>query len=487
MKLRVVALHTAFALALWFLGTLVYVAKFVGFSQPLWFAIDSVIVVACFGLVFWRWEELGIRVVTRLQLVAIIAVSTYCAYKVLAIVPDRHWMAMDETQYLATLREGTLRMDGPNAFMPFNMRWLLPILAGPLNIIPADDMAALAALNLGGIVVTAVYLALLLRRIGVRYSLALLSPVFLLSSFLGEFTGIDRLVVDPMNYAFYVLIFHAFLRREHARLLAVLLLIAGFNSEKTLYWIPVLGCAELLRRERPWSLSDIKASAIYMLKVGGPFLAYLALLLFLLRNTTAPDNYSYIQHLHQMSPTWIQVDITKWPVPESRFQLYWFPFGGFTVYTLLALRIAPKWITTVALMLLPIYVQPLFSYDMERMIAYSFVIYLPLGVYFLEHAFRSFPRWLPPVLTVLLVGLAVSQRYLVYLEIIPPVASPSRFVKLVMSSTEILLIATIVYLHLVVFRDDGKAAPSIAGEHEEEHHQADDGRDAEAAIREAAR
>ncbi|MGE3766063.1 MAG: hypothetical protein AB7L94_27655 [Kofleriaceae bacterium] len=463
MKPRAVALHVALALAIWLLGTLVYVAKFVGFSQPGWFAIDAVVIVACVALVTWRWDELGIRVVSRLQLLAIIALSTYCSYKVLAIVPDRHWMSMDETQYLATLREGTLRMDGPNAFMPFNMRWLLPILAGPLNVIPADDAQALAALNLGGMVVTAVYLTLLVRRLGVRFSLAFFTPIFLLSSFLGEFSSMDRLVVDPMNYAFFVLIFHAFLRREHSVQLAILLVVSGFNCEKTLYWIPVLFFAELFRRGR-WTCADIKASAIYMLKVGGPFLVYLALLLFLLRHTTAPNNDSFVQHLHQMSPTWIQVQITKWPVPESRFQLYWFPFGGFTVYTLLALRVAPKWLTTVALMLLPIYVQPLFAYDMERMVAYAFIVYLPLGFYFLEHAFRSFPRWLPPVLTVLLVAVAFSMRWLVYLEIIPPVASPSRFVKLVMSSTEILLIASICYLHLVVFRDD--SATSVAAERE---------------------
>lgn len=461
MKLRVLGLHIALALALWFLGTLVYVGAFLGFRQPFWFSIDAAIVVACFGLVMWRWEELGIRVVTRLQLVAIIALTTYCSYKILAIVPDAQWRSIDETQYLATLQAGTLRTDAP---LPFSLRLLLPLLAGRFNMIPANGHHALAALNLGGMVITGVYLTLLVRRLGARYSLAIITPIILLSSFLGEFTGIDRLVVDPLNYAFYVLIFHAFLRREHGRVLMVLLVIAGVATEKTLYWIPVIGFAELFRRARPWSFADIKASAIYMFKIGGPYLVYLAVTLFLVRHASAPENKSYIQHLHQMSPTWMWIPITKTPVAVARFQIYWFPFGGFTIYALLALRLAPKWLTTVALMLLPIFVQTLFAWDTERMMAYAFIIYIPLGMIFLEHAFASFPRWLPPILTVLLAALAFSQRWLVYLHLIPPEAPPARFVRLVISTTEILLIATICYLALVVFRDD--AAPSVAAERE---------------------
>lgn len=444
MTLRVVALHVALAVAIWLAGTLVYVAKFIGFAQPAWFAIDAVVAAGCFGVAMWRWNDLGIRVVSRVQLVALVLLSVICVEQIMALVHDLHWMAMDETQYLATLREGTLRT---HAFMPFNMRWLMPILAGPLNVIPANDEAALASLNAGALVVTSVYLALLVRRLGVRLSLAFIAPIILFSSFLGEFAGMDRLVLDPFNYAFGVLIFHAFLRREHARLLAVLLVIAGFNSEKTLYWIPVLGLAERFRG------ASIKDAVVYMLKVGGPFLVYLAALMFLLRHSTAPDNHSYVQHLHQMSPTWLDVQITKWPVPQKKFQFYWFPFGGFTVYALLGLRVAEKWLCAVALMLLPIYFQVMVAYDTERMVAYAYIVYLPFGFLLLEHAFRSFPRWLPYVLTVLLVALAFSQRWLVYYEIIPAMAPPSRLVKLVISTTEILLVASIAYLHLVVFRD----------------------------------
>jgi hypothetical protein len=462
-KPRVLALHVALVLGLWFFGTLVYVAKFVGFAEPGWFAIDAVIAVACFGVVFWRWDELGIRIVTRLQLVAIIALTTWCSYKVMTIVPDAHWRQADEMQYLATVTEGTLRTDAP---LPFSLRLLLPLLAGRFNVYPAaPGPAALAALNFAALIITGVYLVLLIRRLGVRFWLALLTPIFLLSSFLGEFASIDRLVVDPLNYAFYVLLFHAFMRREHWKLLMVLLLLAGIASEKALYWVPVIGIAELLRRPRPWTFADLKAATIHMFKVGGPYLLYLAVTLYLVRNATAPENHSYIQHLHLMSPTWHWVTITKLPVQVARFQTYWFPFGGFTIYALLALRLVPKWTTAVVLMLLPIMVQPMFAWDTERMTAYAFIIYLPLGMVFLEHSFRTFPRWLPPVLATLLVVLAFSQRWLVYLKWIPAEAPPFRLVRLVVSAGEILLIASICFMALVVFREDEK--PSVTHEREE--------------------
>lgn len=145
------------------------------------------------------------------------------------------------------MRAGHIIRDG---VLPFNLRWLMPMLAGRWNILPVDDMDAVKALNFGGFAVTAAFLVLLVVRLRVPLGLALAAPVFLLCSYLGIYGAINRLVIDAFNYAMYVLLFHLVLRREHAVMFAAVLLVTACNSEKAICWIPVFALVAILRASR---------------------------------------------------------------------------------------------------------------------------------------------------------------------------------------------------------------------------------------------
>src|SRR5687768_2378951 len=103
-----------------------------------------------------------------------------------------------------------------------------------------------------------------------------------------------------------------------------------------------------------------------------------------------------------MSFTWLAPKITNETVALNNFQTLWFPFGAFTVYTLLGLTYCGRALKPFVLLLIPIFLQALIAHDTKRMIAYAFIVYLPFGFIYLSRAFRDLPRWLGIVLFALM-------------------------------------------------------------------------------------
>lgn len=455
------AVHAALLAAIWIAAIACYALAFTETRQPGWLAIDAVLVAGCLALVRARWHlvgfsALGAQKAVRIGAIAAVALAAVALSQ--HAIADRNGVWLDETNYLLTLREGRILRDG---LFPFNMRWLEPFLAGPWNVLPLDDAEALKAINFGALVVTAVLLVLLLVRLGVRFGHALAAPVFFLCSYLGVYAATNRLVLDPFNYAMFAVLFHALLRREHAWLFGATLLVAAFNSEKAVYWIPVFGLVELARAEARGGRALIAAAA-RTARICGPAIAYLAAIrLYLIESDTV--SAVFVENLHLMGFTWLRSGIANEVVRPNSFQILWFPFGAFTVYALLGFLLAPRAAKPVALLILPIMASVLVANDTQRMIAYAFIVYLPFGYLYLTRALADLPPRPAAALLGLAIVLALAQHYAVpMLEAIRDryqlgILGPKRL-KLVLSAVEILLVTGLVFVHHTFYRPD-PAAP----------------------------
>jgi hypothetical protein len=454
---RLVAAHAALALAVGLAAALLYSAVLATPTRPAWAAIDLALLGGLVAAVI-RWGDslglaaLGPRRLPKLAALAAIALAMVLVSHLL--VADRNGVWLDESQYLETLRRGELVRDG---LRPFNQRWLVPFLAGRWNLLPVEDAEALKALSFAGFAVTGFYLALLLVRLRVPLAMAATAPLFLMSSYLGTYGASNRLVIDSFNYAMFSLLFHALVRREHAPLFGALLLLASFNSEKAIGWLPVFAAVELLRQPRstpPAWAAALRHAALATLRVAWPTLLYLAALALYLAPsrtelTPCPENLSLIAF------SWQHPLIRGTCAEGTTFHMVWFPFGPFTVYALLGFVTCARWLKAIPLLLGPVLLQVVLATDTERMAAYAFIVLLPLGFLYLWRALRSMPRWLGRALFSASAALAALQHYLVPLVRGLELSFPVRSTRLAMSALELALVGAILLLHHAVFGDGG--------------------------------
>lgn len=463
---RLVAAHAALAAAIGLGAALLYSAVLIPAPRPAWMAIDLALLGGLAALVHRLRDTLGFAALGERRLAKIAALAALAAAVVLAsqlALPDRNGVWLDESNYLETLRRGELLRHGT---APFNLRWLVPFLAGRWNVLPAEGAEALKAVNFAAFTVANVYLVLLLVRLRVPLSLAALAPLFLMSSYLGTYGAGNRLVVDAFNYAMFVLLLHALVRPEHGALFGALLLLASFNSEKAIAWLPLLAAVTLLRRPRPWSGADLLASLRASLRAGWPALLYLAALMLYM----APAKTELLpctDNLHLLSFTALRAPLGDSCAQGTTFQMLWFPFGPFTVYALLALPRAPRWLRALPLLLVPVFLQVLAATDTERMTAYAFIVFLPLGFLYLTRALAALPRWLGRALLAGLVTVAVAQHYLIPVVRHLHLAFPTSLARMTMSGLEVALVGALILLHHAVYGDEasagGGAAPGAGG------------------------
>jgi hypothetical protein len=364
------------------------------------------------------------------------------------VVRDLNGVWADESAYLTTLREGRIVRDG---VFPFNLRWLVPLVAGPGNLFPVDGADAIKAINFGALVATAVYLVLLLVRLRVPLVLALAAPVFLLCSYLGVYAGTNRLVLDPFNYALFVVLFHTLLQVRHWPWFGVALLVASLNSEKAIVWIPVFVVVALLRGRRA-----IETAKLALAYCGPTILYFIAMALYL--QSSRSESHAFVQNLHVMSLTPLGATISDATVRLNTFQMLWFPFGAFTIYALLgfATCLRERWLAAFALLVIPIAIQILIASDAQRMAAYGFVVYLPFGFLYLTRVVADVPRLLSTTLIGLAVGLAIVQFY-----VLPELRYPN-LVRLILSAIELAIVAAIVFVHSTFYRGGQKSTDARA-------------------------
>ena len=433
---RFVGTHIARLVAVWLAAIVVYALVFVRPIEPVWLVVD-VIVIAGSAYVARQtprdviWAA-GIALVTVLVSQLVIA--------------DKNGIWVDESNYLATLRAGRLLVDGTS---PFNLRWLAPIIAGPLDIFPASDADALKALNFGALVTTGTYLAWFLLRIGVARGLALVAPLILMSSYLGLYAATNRLVLDPVNYAMYTLMAHALVRREHAKYVPWLALVAAFNSEKIVYWFVAVAAIEYLRGGR-WLRTTAMAAA--------PTVIYLAVMLVITRHGETDQHGFFAEQLYRMRFSPVPITLHDPTAIATTMQMLWFPFGAFTMFALLALVHCERWLKGLALLLGPVLAQTLIATDTQRMTAYAFIVLVPLGAVYLTRVMRELPRagrWLVAAL----VTVMAAEHYLLPackalrergVWIVKPILHATPQLQPTFAALEIALGVAIVWLHLTL-------------------------------------
>ncbi|HWU87862.1 MAG TPA: hypothetical protein VN253_11330 [Kofleriaceae bacterium] len=445
------AVHAALIAAIWLTSIAVYAVAFAPTRQPAWLAIDALLVAACLRLVHARRDLLGFSALgprRPRRLAAIAAWALACVAISQWLVVDANAIHLDELNYLATLREGRIVRDG---LFPFNLRWLEPLLAGPWNVLPLDDAEALKAINFGGLVVTAVLLVLLLVRLGIRLAPALAAPIFLLASYLGVYAGQNRLVLDPFNYAMFAVLCHTTLRRDHAWLFGVALLAAALNSEKAIYWIPVFGLTAVVRGE-PGRLRTWIDAARLTLRCCAPTIAYLAAMrIYLLPSDSVSSLFA--EKVHLISFSWLESDLASGLVRDNSFQVLWFPFGAFTIYALLGFTLADRERTPLLMLLVPIMVSVIVATDTRRMLAYSFVVYLPFGYLYLARVLDDLPRRLGAAVFGLVIALVFCEHYLARIldRLGLPPGEP-RSLNFALSFAELALVPFLVFAHHAFFR-----------------------------------
>ncbi|HEY0986122.1 MAG TPA: hypothetical protein VGD80_03685 [Kofleriaceae bacterium] len=466
----VAAVHAAVVVASWLFASLVYSIVVVRSRQLGWMVVDAAMIAACVWGVRARCEVLGFRSLGErrgLKLLGIVVFGTVCALVVQLVIRDRNGVWLDESHYLATVRAGHIIRVGR---LPFNLRWLMPLMAGRWNVLPVDDMEAVKALNFGAFAVTAAFLVLLLVRLRVPLGLAIAAPVFLFCSYLGVYGARNRLVLDAFNYAMYVILFHLAMRREHWVMFAVVLLIDACNAEKAIYWVPVYVLIALLRRDEAPAAKGVALHRHPVLRevvlCCGPTVIYLIAIRWYLADSATEWNLCF-ENIDVMSLSALGADITNNLVKPNTFQTMWLPFGPFTVYALLGFPLADRWMKPVALLLVPIFIQNLIACDGERMVAYAFIVYLPFGYLYLARALTDMPRALGRTLFGLAIALPLLEHYMF------PIASRLRafalaeairdnadFVKMLLSAAELTLVGTIVFVHFTFFarRDPDGAA-----------------------------
>jgi hypothetical protein len=465
----IAAVHAALVIASWMFASLIYAIVVVRSRQLGWVAIDAAVIAVCVWLVRARPDALGFRALGRrrgAKLLAIVVLGTACALIVQLVIRDRNGVWLDETNYLATVRAGHIIRDGR---LPYNLRWLTPLLAGRWNILPVDDMDAVKAINFGAFAVTAAFLVLLVVRLRVPLGLALAAPVFLLCSYLGIYGATNRLVLDAFNYAMYVILFHLLVRREHAGMFAAVLLVCAFNAEKAIYWVPVFLLVAILRGEpspaagtRRWFALHRHPAVRLAIWCCAPTVLYVIAIRIYLAPSITEWNLCF-ENIDVMSLSALGADITNKLVKPNSFQSMWLPFGPFTVYALLGFPLAERWMKPVALLVIPIFIQNLIACDGDRMVAYAFIVYLPFGYLYLARAFTDMPRALARVLFGFAIAVTVAEHYMLPVvrrfrsyELAADLFASSDLVKLVFSATELVLVGTILFVHFTWFH--GRAA-----------------------------
>lgn len=454
------AVHAALIVATWLAATMIYAVVVVGAPQPAWLAIDLALIAGAAVFVHHHRARLGFRALgdrRGAKLLAILALGLVCALVVQLVVHDDNGIWDDESNYLRTVRTGEIVRDG---LMPFNLRWLIPFFAGRWNVLALDDADALKALNFGAFALTAGLLILLLVRLRVPLRLALTAPIFLLCSTLGTYGAHNRLVLDATNYAMFVVLFHLVIRRAHAAWFGVALLVTAFNAEKAIYWLPVFGLVRLFELPRPWRLRDVVEPAWLTARVCGATVLYLIALRLYVHGSHTEWNLCF-ENLDVMAFSDLHVEIANPNVVGNTFQALWFPFGAFTVYALLGFAIAPRWMKPVLLLLIPILIQNVIACDASRMVAYTFIVFLPFGYLYLTRALADLPRAIARPLWIALIVLVILGSYdRPLLGFFRRHGFPAlAFVfhdavawKTILSGLEIALVGALIFLHLGLFR-----------------------------------
>lgn len=294
---------------------------------------------------------------------------------------------VDEYEYVNMMLNGILASNS----IPHRFRWLTPFLTGTFNILPVEGLPTFTVFNFACLITTAVVLIKILQELEVNQFLSLLVPVFLFNAFLGRYAAKNHYLTDPASYMFFSIFLWCLLDPKRYAYLGWLLPLGVLNSEKCVYWLPIIAFFVI----KEYGLKKGTAKALLLL---GPavlvfFIPRLLLGQGLVANLTPPEH----------SPSNLSLLLS---LP---FTYVYFPFGFLTIFFVMGFNRLPFVLKISSFILIPVYAQLAiagFAGDDNRMLAYTFIIYIPAALFYVQKLFERVPYELGVLMTIPLLLLA---------------------------------------------------------------------------------
>src|SRR5215469_12584105 len=288
----------------------------------------------------------------------------------------------DESQYVKMMLNGIFSSD---TLPPYKFRWLTPLLTGSLNILPVKDLSGFTVLNFASLIMTSIVLVQILQELRVNKLLSLLVPVFLFNAYLGKYAAWNHYLTDPANYMFFSIYLWCLLDAKRYTHLSWLLMLGVLNSEKSIYWLPII----LIILMKTYHVKEAMLKALIIL--GPAAVVFLTPRLFLEEGPIS-------------NVTRLQLSAGNIPLLISLpFSYIYFPFSFLTILFVLGFNRLPTVLKIASLILLPIYAQVLiagYRGDVDRMIAYAFIIFVPASLYYVQKLFEAVRYDLGVVMTI---------------------------------------------------------------------------------------
>lgn len=294
---------------------------------------------------------------------------------------------VDEYYYGRMMLNGIFSVDK----VPYSFRWLTPLLTGSLNILPVQGLSAFTVFNFACLATTAIVLIQTLQELKVSKLFSLLVPVFLFDAYLGRFAAHNHYLTDPATYLFFTIYLWCLIDPRRYIHLSWLLALGVLNSEKCVYWLPIVSL--MLMNQYGFKKGILESLSI----IGPAILVFFIPRIFLgnglIANLTPP--------IHSPSNLHLLIDL---PLSKA-----YFPFGFLTIFFVMGFNRLPVVLKVSSLILLPVYYQLSitgFHGDDNRMIAYTFITYIPASLYYLQTLFEAVPYQLGVIgaVPLLLVG-----------------------------------------------------------------------------------
>jgi hypothetical protein len=279
---------------------------------------------------------------------------------------------VDEYYYVRMMLNGIFSVDK----VPYSFRWLTPLLTGSLNILPVQGLSAFTVFNFACLVTTAIVLIQTLQELKVNKLFSLLVPIFLFDAFLGRYAAHDHYLTDPATYMFFAIYLWCLIDPKRYIHLSWLLVLGVLNSEKCVYWLPIVSL--MLMNQHGFKKGILESLSI----IGPAILVFFIPRIFLGNGLVA--NLTPLEH----SPSNLHLLID---LPLSKA---YFPFSFLTIFFVMGFNRLPVVLKVSSLILLPVYSQLSiagFHGDDNRMIAYTFIIYIPASLYYIQKLFEPVP------------------------------------------------------------------------------------------------
>jgi hypothetical protein len=270
----------------------------------------------------------------------------------------------DNSYYVTMMREGI----GSVSNLPWALRWITPLIAGPLNILPVSDILALSTINYAFSVLAILVLCFSLKNMKVPKILLVFLPFFFLNSYIGIYQVANQLTTDQFNFLVFAILLLSLGNKKYVPAEILALTIGVLNSEKIIFWMPIIAIVDFLREG-----FTVKYMLDTILKLIIPISFFLIIRMIL-------GGFSPLEYY----PENVRL------IQRGILNNIYYPFGFLTIIFIYMLPRLENKIKAVSLLLLPFYLQICYATDIYRMTSYTFIIFIPVFFLYMKLVAEKF-------------------------------------------------------------------------------------------------